>query len=450
MPDPDVQPSAAPPYPTEEPASARSALEPRLAVEPARHDPYAALRSSNYRHFAVGHLASSFGLQMFATALGWEVYERTNSALALGLIGLFRALPVIATALPAGAIIDAFDRRKVLILTQAALGLILAALAAASLLHAPLWATYALLVLMGCARAPNGPARASLLPSIVPVGVFHNAVTWNSTVFQTAAMVGPIAAGALIAWLGAAWHVYALAAAGCFAFAVSGLFIRPRPVAPPAPPGGPSRFTFASMLDGLSHVRNEKTILAAITLDLFAVLLGGATALLPMYAEDILHAGPFGLGLLRAAPFIGALLMALVLAHQPPFRRAGPALLWSVAAYGLATLLFAYSTNLWLSIALLALSGAADNVSVVVRHVLVQMRTPERIRGRVSAVNAVFIESSNELGGFRAGVVARWLGPVDSVALGGVGTALVVLGVAAAWPEIRRLGRLHETEEAAG
>jgi hypothetical protein len=237
--------------------------------------------------------------------------------------------------------------------------------------------------------------------------------------------------------------VYAAAAAGALTFAVSIVGVAPHRVERPAEPR-----SLRTMLAGLSFLWHEKTVLAAITLDLFAVLLGGATVLLPVYVKEILTvktvlgSAAVGLGLLTAAPFIGALLTAQLLAHRGPFRRAGPALLWSVAGFGAGTIAFGLSTNFFLSFLLLVLLGGLDGVSVVIRHVLVQMRTPDVVRGRVSAVNSVFIESSNELGGFESGLVAHYFGPVFSVVSGGVGTILVVIGIACVWPQIRRLGRL--------
>lgn len=373
------------------------------------------------------------------TAIGWEIYDRTGSAMALGLTGLARALPVIVLALPAGQIVDAFDRRRVLVMTQSAFAAVVALLAVASYCRAPVGLIYAALFLTGCARVFNGPSRSSLLPQIVEPGVFHNAVTWNSGVFQFSAVTGPLAAGVLISAFGAAWPVYVFTAAACGIFAVSASLIRPRAAARAT--GG---FTLRSMAEGLGHLGREKTVLGAITLDLFAVLLGGATAMLPIYQKDILRVGPEWLGVLRAAPFIGALLISLVLAHRPPFRRAGAALLWSVAGFGAATVVFGLSTSLWLSIAALLIAGAADNISVVVRHVLVQVRTPEHLRGRVSAVNTVFIESSNELGAFESGLVAKVFSPVVSVVSGGIGTIVVAAWIAWMWPELRKLGSLHD------
>ena len=399
-------------------------------------DAYAALRHADYRRFVGGYLPSNVGLQMLGTAVLWEVYERTGSAMALGYLGVARALPVILLALPAGHLIDLLDRRRVLAATQWAFAFIVMALAAASYLEWPVWSFHALMVLYGCARVFNGPARATLVPLLVPIEDFHNATTWNSGVFQFSATAGPLLAGAIIHVTGVAWPIYLLTGAGCAAFAVLSMTLHPRlsERTPTADRGG--------VTAGLSHVWREKTILAAITLDLFAVLLGGATALLPIYAKEILHAGPVGLGALRAAPYVGALLMAFWMAHRPPFRRAGVALLWSVALFGASMIAFGLSTSLWLSLACLAFGGAVDNVSVVIRHVLVQMRTPESIRGRVSSVNSVFIESSNELGGYESGLVATWFGPVVSVVSGGIGTLAVVAMVALCFPALRALGCL--------
>lgn len=447
---------------------------PGTDLPPGRHDPYAALRVPNYRRFVGGWMFAAMGLQMQAMALGWEVYERTDSALHLGLVGLSRALPVIALALPAGQVVDTLNRKRVLIGTQFLFAAVSAGIAAASYLQASLAWLYALVVLSGCARVFNGPSRSSLLPQLIPVGrdgrtdpeIFHNAVTWNSGVFHLSAVLGPMAAGGIIAAMqamdahrpegqspvAAAWPVFALTSIGCVIFGLSACFLRPRPNQRAA-----DRLSLAAlrsgMLAGARHVWTEKTVLGAITLDLFAVLLGGATALLPLYARDILHVGPGGLGVLKAAPYVGAVVMSLVLAHRPPFARAGRALLWSVAGFGLCIIVFGLSRSFILSLAALFVSGALDNISVVIRHVLVQMRTPEELRGRVSAVNSVFIESSNELGAFESGLAAvlfqkvlgsAVLGAVGSVVSGGIGTVLVVAAVAWWLPEVRRLGRLRE------
>lgn len=419
---------------------------------PERHDPYAALRLRDYRLFAGGHLVSSMGLHMLGMALGWEVYERTRDPLALGLVGLARALPVLILALFVGQVLDWFDRRKVLVLTQIAFGIAAVALAVASAARAPMAVIYGLIVLSGCARVFNGPARATLLPLIVPRGRFHNAVTWSSGVFQFSALTGPLLAGLLISGTGVAWPVYACTAVGCLVFAALGTGIR-APGQRLVPPEE-RRVSISGVLAGVGHLRRERTVLGALVLDLFAVFLGGAAAMMPVYAKEILHVGPIGLGALKAAEYVGALAMSIFLAHRPPFQRAGRAMLWSVAGFGAATIVFGLSTNFWLSLAMLLLFGALDNISVVVRHVLVQVRTPDHLRGRVSAVNSVFIESSNELGAFESGAVARAVGAVHgpvigavaSVVGGGVGTILVVIGVALSFPELRRLGRLDEHE----
>lgn len=424
------------------------------------HDPFAAVRERNYRLFIGGWLPASMGLQMQATALAWEIYERTGDPLSLGLVGVARALPTVLLALPAGRIVDLVNRQRVLVITQVGFTITSLLLALGSIAwqrgdlgdgRAGVWVMYLLIALTGCARVFNGPSRSSLLPQMFREGavgpVFHNAVTWNSGVFQLAATLGPLAAGAMIALAHQAWPVYAVTAITCLWFAITAMFIRPyatnehrESVQSVLHLLMPS-VLLPGMLEGVRHMWREKTVLGAIALDLFAVLLGGATALMPVYAKDILHVGPIGLGALKAAPFVGALLMAVALAPLPPFARAGRTLLWSVAGFGACTIAFGLSTNLWLSLAMLGLLGALDNISVVIRHVLVISHTPHHLRGRVSAVNSVFIECSNELGGFESGLVAKLFGPVISVVSGGVGTILVVLGMAWWLPQLRRLRR---------
>lgn len=423
---------------------------------PAKHDPYAALRHANYRLFAAGFVTSATGLQMMGMALAWEIFERANAeygvkdaALALGYIGLARALPVVLMALPAGYVIDSFDRKKVLFLTQSGFALMAALLAYASWVNAPLWVLFLLITVSGCVRSFNGPTRSSLLPDLVPDHVFPNAIAWNSTMFQIAAVGGNLLGGVVIAKTHHAWPAYAISAILCAVFALTTLGLKP--IAHHASRG---KMSLSGMLDGLSHLWKERTIFAAITLDLFAVLFGGAVGLMPIFASEILNVGAVGLGWLRAAPYIGSGLMALYLAWHPLIRRAGPAMLLSIVGFGVCTIAFGFSTNFWLSLAMLFALGALDSVSVVVRHVLVQLRTPRHLRGRVSAVNSVFIECSNELGSFESGLVAKlapvWFGisalggVVFSVVSGGVGTILVAAGVAWLIPEIRRLDKLHE------
>lgn len=407
--------------------------------EPPKHDPYAAIRLPDYRFFAGGFALSSTGLQMLSTAIGWEIYERTSSELMLGYTGLARALPVVLLALPAGQLADIVSRKWIVVTTQASFSILAAALAWASYTQAPLIVMYLLLALSGVARAFNAPARAALLPQIVPSGAFTNAVAWNSGVFQFSGMLGPVIAGVIIAQWGGAWAVYACTAAMTAIFSLCATAMNPRAVVRTG-----ARMTVGSMLGGLGFVRREKTILGAILIDCLGVMFGGATALLPVFAKDILHVGPVGLGALRAAPFAGAVLTAVIIAHRPPFARVGRTFLLAVCAWAVAIIAFGLSTNVWLSLFLLAFQGAVDNVSVVIRHVLVQFRTPDHLRGRVGAVNSMFIEISNELGAFESGLVAQFLGPVVSVVTGGLATLSVVGAIGAGIPELRRLGQLRE------
>lgn len=429
--------------------------------EPPKHDAYAALRDPNYRRYVCGFICAAVGLQALATAVGWEVYEQTKSTMLLGLTGLARVLPVLLLALPAGHTADVFERRIIIAVSQVGFALSAALLAAVSFSEGPIWLIYALLLLSGCCRAFNGPARGSFLPTIVPRDVFENAVAWTSTAFQLSAMVGPVLAGGLIYLVGKAWPAYLLCAVCNLVFAITVIGIKPLVRA-----SATGKYTFQAMIAGMSHLWREKTIFGAITLDLLAVLFGGATALLPVFAKDILTSRTDGratgvpgdmlqelmnndaivLGALRASTYVGAFLMGIYLAHRAPFARSGRTLLWSVAGFGIAMIVFGISRNLMLSLAALFLAGAMDQVSVVVRHVLIQVRTPDHLRGRVGAVNSVFIECSNELGAFESGAVARAIGPALTVVAGGIGTILVACGIGAAFPELRRLGPLREAE----
>jgi len=406
-----------------------------------RPDAYAAVRIGDYRRFALGFFLAATGLQMLGLAVLWEIHKRTDDPLAMGLTGIARALPVVLLALPAGHVVDRLDRKWIIIVSQLSFGVLAGLLALASIFVWPVWTYYVILLLMGCTRAFNGPARSSLLPQLVPPQTFHNAVTWNSGLFHVAAAVGPVLAGLTIeATHHKAWPVYLVVCVTSLIFCVLATTLSPRPIK-----REPQNLSLRSMGAGLSHVYREKTVFGALSLDMLAVLFGGATVLLPVYAEDILNVDATALGVLRASMPVGAVLMSIILAHLPPFRRAGRTLLFSVAAFGVATIGFGLSTNYWLSLALLLVAGMADNISVVVRHVLVQVRTPEHLRGRVGAVNTVFIECSNELGSFESGLVARLFTPVISVVSGGIGTLLVVLGVGAGFPDLRRLGPLNDS-----
>jgi MFS family permease len=409
-------------------------------MPPDVHDPYAALRHRDYRLLLGSGVLASIGQTMLAVAVGWELYERTRSPGALGLAGLTGFLPVLLLALPAGQVADRLSRKG--LFEAGYVGLMLASLglAALSVLEGPVPLIYLCLILVGVSRAFGAPARWALVSEVVPAEHLHNAVTWNSSGWQVASVAGPALGGLALAHAGHAALAYLLSAGCAAASALLFLPARPRPL-----PRRSEPLSLASLMAGVRFVWRTDLLLAAITLDLFAVLLGGATALLPIYAKDILDVGPRGLGWLRAAPALGAVGMAVLLAHLPPLRRAGLTLLWAVAGFGVATIVFGFSTWPVLSFVMLALTGALDNISVVVRGTLVQVLTPDAMRGRVAAVNQVFISSSNDLGEFESGVTAELLGTVPAVVAGGVGTLLVVLAVAFRWPQLLRLGslRLH-------
>lgn len=402
------------------------------------HDAYASFRQSNFPRYLSGNLISTAGMQMQAVAVGWELYERTGSAFALGMVGLVEVLPLIILALPAGHVADRYSRRRVLMWAQLVFTVSSIGLAAVSLEHGPIALLYVLLFCGGIARTFQGAAKGSLLPQIVAPSQFANAVTWNSAGWQIASVIGPALGGLLIGLTHRAWPVYLAAAVAALAFLV--LLVGVRPLAPSSTSASAS---LEGLLGGVKFIRKTPVLLAAITLDLFAVLLGGAVTLLPIFAKDILHVGPTGLGWLLAGPSVGAVLMALVLAHRP-FRRAGRALLLAVIGFGVATIVFGLSRSFPLSLSMLVLLGALDGVSVIIRSTLVQVRTPDQLRGRVAAINSLFIGTSNELGGFESGVLASAIGPVGSVVVGGVGTILSVAVIARVWPEIRRLGALEE------
>lgn len=418
---------------------------------PERRDPYEAFRSRSYLIFFLGALVSSIGNQMQNVAVGWEIYSRVSGqqgaadlaikqgALALGIVGLVQALPVIFLALPAGHLADRYDRRRVISYSQLLLAACWVGLAYVSFTKGPLAWFYFFLLLDGIANALTGPARSALTPQLVAEEVIPNAMMWNSARTQVASTVGPALGGAAIAFFGAPSPVYLIAVGTALLFAFSTNFLQPRLFQRTR-----DRLSLDSLLMGARFVWNTPLILATVTLDMFAVLLGGAVALLPVFAKDILFAGPVGYGWLLAAQAIGALMASLAIAHLPPMQRAGKALLWAVGGFGASTILFGISRNFYLSFAALFLCGSFDAISVVVRHTLVQVLTPDHLRGRVSAINSVFIGISNELGSFESGAVARLIGPVAAVILGGTGTIGVALGVGWKWPVVRELGSLHE------
>jgi MFS family permease len=436
----------------------------------AARDPYAAFRVPSYRLYALGYFVSVLGRTAVSVAIGYELYQRTHSATALGIVGLVGALPVIVLALPAGHLADRGNRKAILMTAQVGMTLGSLALWLLSRYHAaiPAWPLlercsaglvwtarafgekgeisfgpavplmFAALFLSSCARAFGWAARSAFVANLIPRELLTNAITWNSSLFQISSMAGPPLGGWVIGIFGvpAAYAFDVLCGLGFFACLGGVKHTREETAA----------HVETDLLSGLRFVWRSKAILGAITLDLFAVLVGGATALLPVFAEEILHVGPHGLGFLRAAPSLGAFVMGLALTHLPPMRRAGLVMLWSVAGFGIATAIFGLSKNFALSLVALALTGALDNVSVVVRHTLVQLLTPDAMRGRVGAVNNVFINSSNELGQLESGLTAALFGAVGSVVGGGVGVIVVVALIACWLPEVRKIGALHELE----
>ncbi len=421
-----------------EPESSSSAEASKNA---ANRDPYAVLRNRDLLLYLIGRFVASFGQQMLTVAVGWELYERTHSAYNLGLVGLTQMAPMILFTLPAGHLADNHERKRIILVTTFLSACASVGLTLVSAYKAPVGWTYFCLFIAGVARTFLWPASAAFLPNLVPRQDFSKAVTWSSGSFQLSSVAGPALSGAIIALNEAAAApaaaVYALNAFAALVCLVLMFLIHRKSIGANREP-----MTLRTLGVGFRFVFDSPIILGTITLDLFAVLLGGATALLPVYAKDILHSGPRGLGLLQAALPAGSLLCALILAHRPPMQKAGRTLLWAVAGFGVATIVFGVSASFWLSFAMLFACGLLDNISVVVRHTLVQLLTPDDKRGRVSAVNSLFIGTSNELGGFESGMVASWFGPVFSVVSGGAGTLIVVAAVALIWPQIRKYGRL--------
>ncbi|MBV1836273.1 MFS transporter [Acetobacter estunensis] len=398
----------------------------------------ALLRHPGLMPCLVGRNVAAFSSQVQAVAVAWQIYALTHSAAVLGFVGLAQFLPMLFLTLPAGHVADQFDRRRIVLSCQAieASAALFMAIGSWEGWIAP-WALYVLVALFGACRAFEMPAQQTFLPSIVPPALFPQAAALSSSLFQVACIAGPSLGGVLYG-LGAD-VCYALCAIGfaISAFATASLTFkvseRPRQPA-----------TLASVLGGISFLKSRPAMLGAISLDLFAVLLGGATALLPVYAYDILHAGPVSLGLLRAGPAMGAVLMAAILTRWPLNRHAGRAMFLAVAIFGMATIVFGISHSIPLSIAALMVLGAADVVSVMVRGALVQLGTPDEMRGRVSAVNMLFIGSSNQLGEFESGMLAAAIGTVPAVVLGGVGTLVVTAVWMRFFPGLRDLDRLND------
>lgn len=439
-------------------------------------DPYAALRYAGYRRYLTGNFLANAGRQAVSIAATWQIYQWTNSATALGLVGLVNVIPLLLFVLPAGALADRYERRLIIIRCMAGSAVLSLALAVVSRFHAsiPDWSglraanellhsialiferqvdagslkfdnpalplVYLILFLHAVVRVIGAPARGSIVPLLVPTPALSNAVTWSSSTFELSTVVGPALGGIIVAFSSYSL-VYALDVFCSLALVFALLGVRM-----PARSDASGHRAEPGTLAGARFIWRHQTLLGALTLDLFAVILGGAITLLPIYADKILHVGPAGLGWLRAAPALGAITMAFWVAHSRPLRRPGLVMLWSVAGFGVAMVVFGFSTWFWLSLFALFLSGAFDNISVVVRHSVVQLLTPDSLRGRVTSVNQLFIGSSNEISALRAGLVAALLGPVLAATLGGLGTIVVTAGVALIWPSLKRLPPLHQMQ----
>jgi MFS family permease len=413
--------------------------------------PYAILRNCDFLFYLTGRFVASFGQQMLTVAVGWELYERTRSSLLLGLVGLTAFVPMVLMTLPAGHVADTRERKRIIVAMQALLACTSMGLAFISWKQGPVVWMFICLFVAGVGRTFLWSASASFLPQLVSRQEFPQALTWSASTFQFSAVAGPAAGGALIALRHHAFVVYVVAAVSSLICLGLISLVRAHSKPPPKEP-----ISMETLLGGFRFVFQHRIILGTITLDLFAVLFGGATALLPVYAKDILRVGPQGLGLMQAALPVGSMLCAVIMAHRPPMQKAGRSLIWAVVIFGLATIGFGFSKWFWLSLLMLFICGFVDNVSVIVRHTLVQLLTPDSMRGRVSSVNNLFIGTSNELGAFESGLVSYGgdllrpghnFGPVFSVVSGGIATILVVAAVAWHWPELPRFGRLVQPAE---
>jgi MFS family permease len=413
-------------------------------MEPIKKDAYAALRMKDFLLFVCARFCITVAINMQAVIVGWQVYDITRDPLSLGLIGLAEALPSIAVSLYAGHVADVVQRKKIILITAGTLVLCsLLLLSFTTALDSVIFSygvvpIYAVIFLSGIARGFLTPAIFSYMPQLVPRELYKNAITWNSSFWQTAAIGGPAIGGFIYGFAGieVAYSVDVL-------LTILGLVLMAMVAYKPLPPSTEEQGTVEKIKAGLRFVFNNKIILGAISLDLFAVLFGGAVALLPIFASEVLHTGPEGLGLLRSAPSIGALMVAFYIAHHPIVRNMGRKLLWCVAGFGLSMIAFALSQNFWLSLLILMISGMFDGVSVIIRGTLLQTLTPENMKGRVSAVNNIFIGSSNEIGMFESGLAARLLGLIPSVVFGGCMTLVIVAITAWNGKELRRLQKVE-------
>jgi MFS family permease len=405
-----------------------------------RNTAYAVWNLKSFRRFISGRFFLTFAIQMQSVIVGWQVYDLTHDPLSLGLIGLSEALPFLSVALFAGHVADRVNRKTIIALTASLYVLCAALLLMMSFSMTELYAwagvlpLYLVISVTGLARAFFYPAQSAYMAQIVPRDLYANSSTWNSTVWHIAAVSGPAAGGLIYGFAGMNAAFICVLAFALFSL----LFFYTLP-----PVSLPERTSkegfFRSLSTGIRFVFSHQVLLGAMALDMFGVLFGGAVALLPVFASEVLHAGPQGLGFLRAAPAFGAVLMAFILAHFPPLRRSGVKLLWAVAGFGASIIFFALSGNFWLSLILLALSGMFDNVSVIIRGTILQMYTPDEMRGRVASVNSLFIGSSNELGSFESGLAAKLMGLVPSVIFGGGMTMLIVAITAGFAPKLREM-----------
>ncbi len=404
--------------------------------------PRAVFRYPNFRYYIAARFVIRLGLEIQTIAVAWQIYTLTERPLDLGLVGLSQFLPGMLLFLVAGHAADRYPRQRILQLCSCGFALCSLLLFGLSLrgLHS-IYPVYGVLVVNGIVRAFNAPASQAFLPILVPKKDFTNAVTWASSLFQLATVTGPVLGGFIYGWAGRSVEAFACAAVAALTGLAFLSLIRLKPVGQLRP-----AISLDVVLGGIRYIFHNKIVLGALSLDLFAVLLGGAVALMPVFARDILLVGPEWLGILRAAPGVGALTMALILAFRPLKKRAGATMLVCVFIFGIATIVFGLSQSRLLSLAALVVLGAADMVSVIIRHSLVQLATPDDMRGRVSAVNVMFIQASNELGEFESGLTAQWFGAMPAVILGGVGT-LIIAGVwARLFPALRKVDDLGSVE----
>ncbi len=407
-----------------------------------KNDPYAALRFREFNIFLLVRFAMVFAWSMQFVVIEWEVYSITKNPLSLGIIGLMEVVPAVAMALFAGHVVDQREKRGLLFkcifgFSTVSLGLFLITwprVVDGLSTNTILYVVYFLVFLGGIVRAFLGPTIFSLFSLLVPKKIYPNAATWSSSVWQMGSVVGPAAGGFFIHWIGVHWSM-------CFVFAFSLMALLLLLQIPKKPILNPNigEPVMKSLKEGIKFVRNTRVILGALTLDMFAVLFGGAVALLPIYAQDILKVGPEGFGILRAAPAVGALLIMFTSAHFPLNKNAGMKLLAAIFGFGICIIVFGVSTWFWLSVVALFLSGATDGISMVIRSTILQLRTPDAMRGRVASVNSMFVGSSNELGAFESGLTAKLMGTVNAVIFGGTMTLITVVGTGMFFPKLRKL-----------